>query len=258
MSNSKLSTRDTWVGLRVTYFWRMRTAVAHMTLIGGKLGDCGRSSLEAWKKQRIRSYKNEEAINKQKTGREVQFQKRITKYQRGIAKVTDAKVDKWAEESVNVGKEKGDPSVRRSPRPMKCVNYAEDDSDKEKKSGKIRRVNSTAHSQSTESPQSVPRTPSQALRDLTPLEIIPNKRPLNKEEIQQYSEDISVICAFDKTISELTLEISAKLANKLSFVRDTNPEVWTSDLEKYIDTALKNTGKKFKTAVLVEVPDGLF
>ena len=74
----------------------------------------------------------------------------------------------------------------------------------------------------------------------------------------RYSEDISVICAFDKTILELTLEIGAELANKLSSVRDTNPEVWTSDLEKYIDTALKNTGKKFKTAVLVEVPDELF
>ena len=33
-------------------------------------------------------------------------QKRVTKYQRGIAKVTDAEVDKWAEGSVNVGKEK--------------------------------------------------------------------------------------------------------------------------------------------------------
>jgi plasmid maintenance system antidote protein VapI len=59
-----------------------------------------------------------------------------------------------------------------------------------------------------------------------------------------------VIYAFDKTISELTLEIGVELANKLYSVRDTNPEVWTSNLEKYIDTALKNTGKEFKTAVL--------
>src|ERR1041385_8455936 len=95
---------------------------------------------------------------------------RVTKYQRGIAKVTDAEIDKWVEESVNVGKEKvgiitisyklknfflivnmlqGEPSVRRSPRPIKRVNYAKiDGSDKEKRSGKIRRVNSTAHSQS--------------------------------------------------------------------------------------------------------------
>ncbi|RIB08167.1 hypothetical protein C2G38_2045391 [Gigaspora rosea] len=137
-----------------------------MTLIGGKFGDCGRSSLEVWglrllgpkpllpnrfelirtwKKQRIRFYKNEEAINKQKTGREVQF---------------------------------GEPSVRRSPRPMKCVNYAEDNSDEERK---MRRVNSTAHSQSTESPQS--RTPPQAPWDLSPLKTTPNKQPQNKEEI---------------------------------------------------------------------------
>ena len=62
---------------------------------------------------------------------------------------------------------------------------SDEDLDEEKKSGKIRRVNRTAHSQSTESPQPVPRTPPQAPRDLTPLEITPNKRPLNKEEIQQ-------------------------------------------------------------------------
>jgi hypothetical protein len=33
-------------------------------------------------------------------------QKCVTKYQGGITKVTNAEVDKWAEESVNVGKEK--------------------------------------------------------------------------------------------------------------------------------------------------------
>ncbi|UZO12085.1 uncharacterized protein OCT59_003635 [Rhizophagus irregularis] len=73
-----------------------------------------------------------------KTGREVQFQERVTKYQRGIAKVTDVEIDKWVEESVNVGKEKGEPSVRRSPRPMKRVNYAEmDGSDEENYFAKI-------------------------------------------------------------------------------------------------------------------------
>jgi hypothetical protein len=74
----------------------------------------------------------------------------------------------------------GEPSVRRSPRPMKRVNYAEDNSDEERK---MRRVNSTAHSQSTEYPQ--PRTPPQAPRDLTPLKTTPNKRPRNEEEIQR-------------------------------------------------------------------------
>ncbi|CAG8655165.1 2163_t:CDS:2, partial [Racocetra fulgida] len=158
--------------------------------------------------------------------------------------ITNAEVDKWAEESVNVGKEKIEPSVRRSPRPMKRVNYAEDNSDEERK---MRRVNSTAHSQSTESPQ--PRTPPQAPRVLTPLKTTPNKRPRNKEEIQRYSEDISVICAFDKSVSELTLEIGEELAIELSSIRDINPAVWSDALEKYVDTSLKETGKKFKTAI---------
>jgi hypothetical protein len=74
----------------------------------------------------------------------------------------------------------------------------------------------------------------------------------------RFSEDISVICAFDKTISDLSLEIGWELADKISSIRDTIPEVWTSDLERYIDNALNNTGKNFKTAVLIEVPDELF
>jgi hypothetical protein len=69
----------------------------------------------------------------------------------------------------------------------------------------------------------------------------------------RYSEDISVICAFNKTISELTFEIGADLANKLSSVRDTNPEIWTPDLENYIDNVLGKFGKDFKTAALVEM-----
>jgi hypothetical protein len=66
------------------------------------------------------------------------------------------------------------------------------------------------------------------------------------------------VCAFDKSVAELTLEIGAELANKLSSVRDTNPEVWTTDLERYIDNVLKQSGKKFKNALLVDVPDDLF
>src|SRR2546423_1585645 len=34
----------------------------------------------------------------------------------------------------------------------------------------------------------------------------------------RYSEDISIICAFDKTTSELTLEIGLELTNKLSSI----------------------------------------
>ncbi|CAG8510485.1 3428_t:CDS:2 [Paraglomus occultum] len=201
---------------------------------------------ETWKNQRIRFYKNEEAINKQKTGREVQFQKCVTKYQRGIAKVTNAEIDKWAEESVNVGKEKGELSVRRSPRPMKRVNYAEENSDEERK---MRRVNSTAHSQSTESPQ--PRTPPQAPRNLIQLRI-------SDREINRKFSNISVICAFDKSVSELALEIGEELAIELSSIRDINPAVWSHALEKYVDTSLKETGKKFKTAIQVEVPNEPF
>ncbi|CAG8537560.1 7382_t:CDS:2 [Acaulospora colombiana] len=158
----------------------------------------------------------------------------VSKYQGGIAKVTNKEVDKWAEEL-------GEPSVRRSPRPMKRVNYAEDNSDEERE---MRRVNSTAHSQSTESPQ--PRTPPQAPRNLTSLKTSPNKRPRNKEEIQRYSEDISVICAFDKSVSELILEIGEELAIELSSIRDINPAVWSHALEKYVDTSLKETGKKIQ------------
>ena len=56
----------------------------------------------------------------------------------------------------------------------------------------------------------------------------------------------------------MTLEIGAELANKLSSVRDTNPEIWTPDLEKYIDNVLKKSGKQFKYATLVDVPDDPF
>ncbi|CAB5197088.1 unnamed protein product [Rhizophagus irregularis] len=76
--------------------------------------------------------------------------------------------------------------------------------------------------------------------------------------VELYSEDISVICAFDKSIAELNLVIGAELANKFSSVRDINPEIWTPDLEKYIDNVLKKSGKQFKNATLVDVPDDLF
>ncbi|CAG8615146.1 10662_t:CDS:2, partial [Paraglomus brasilianum] len=136
------------------------------------------------------------------------------------------------------------PSICRSPRPKKRVNYAEiDSSDEERESRKIRRTNNTTDLESAESP--VPRTPPQAPRDLTTT---PNK----------YSEDISIICAFDKSVAELTLEIGAELANKLYSVRNTNPQIWTPDLEKYIDNVLKKSGKQFKNAALVDVPDDLF
>ncbi|RGB26418.1 hypothetical protein C1646_674813 [Rhizophagus diaphanus] len=85
----------------------------------------------------------------------------------------------------------GELSVRRSPRYKRRVSYVEvedsdEDSDEEKKSRKLKRVNS--HLQSTESPQqsteslqSVPSTPPQAPRDLSPLMTTPNKRPLERK-----------------------------------------------------------------------------
>ncbi|CAG8789536.1 10810_t:CDS:2, partial [Racocetra fulgida] len=105
-----------------------------------------------------------------------------------------------------------EPSIRRSSRPMKRVNYAEiDGSDEERDSRKIRRTNNATNSESAESPS-----------------------------------------------AELTLEIGAEFANKLSSVRDTNPEIWTPDIENYIDNVLKKSGKQFKNAILVDVPDNLF
>ncbi|CAG8526338.1 6950_t:CDS:2 [Funneliformis caledonium] len=147
--------KDTWVELCVAYFWRMRITVAHMTLIGGKLGDCSRSSLE-----KMSSLQSLFSLYKQEC---------IIKYQRSIAKVTDVEIDKIF---------------------TTCT-----------------------------------QTLLQASRDLTPLEITPNKRLINNKEILQYSEDISVICVFDKSVAKLTLEIGSEFTNKLSSLRDTNPEI---------------------------------
>jgi hypothetical protein len=56
----------------------------------------------------------------------------------------------------------------------------------------------------------------------------------------------------------LTLEIGGELAIELSSIRDINPAVWSHALEKYVDTSLKETGQKFKTAIQVEVPNEPF
>ncbi|CAG8670978.1 29933_t:CDS:2, partial [Gigaspora margarita] len=115
----------------------------------------------------------------------------------------------------------GEPSISKSLRSIKHVNYAEiDDLDEERESRKIRRTNNTTNLESAEFP--VPRTPLQVSQIFTSLMTTPNKRPIN----------ISVICAFNKSVDKLTLEISMELANELSSVHDTNPEIWTPDLEK--------------------------
>ncbi|CAG8632697.1 3509_t:CDS:2, partial [Ambispora gerdemannii] len=130
----------------------------------------------------------------------------------------------------------------------KSVHYTETNTDSDPEYELKRRgVSSTA-----------PRTPPQVPRDLDSLTTTPNKRPLENEEVQhilivsclahssKYSQDISVICAFGKTITELALEIGEELVIELSSVRDINPAVWTPALENYIDTALKETGKNLK------------
>ncbi|CAG8754547.1 2316_t:CDS:2 [Dentiscutata erythropus] len=118
----------------------------------------------------------------------------------------------------------GEPSICRSSHPIKCINYTKTDESNEKRElRKVRRTNNITNSESAKS--SVPRTPLQVPRVLTLLKTMSNKRPISNEEILQYSEDISVICTFDKSVDKLTLEISAELANKLSSVYDTNPKI---------------------------------
>ncbi|CAG8649602.1 467_t:CDS:2, partial [Paraglomus occultum] len=147
--------------------------------------------------------------------------------------------------------EKFSSSTRMMLREVKRVCYTEAETDSDSFEEEPKRA-----SNHSASPQPVPRTPPQRPRDLSLLMTTPNKRPQRKE-VQQYLCN-TVICAFDKPISELTLEIGENLAKELCTIRDINPKVWTSDLENYIDTALNNVGKKFKAAVLVEVPDELF
>ncbi|CAG8643548.1 3350_t:CDS:2, partial [Rhizophagus irregularis] len=57
------------------------------------------------------------------------------------------------------------------------------------------------------------------------------------------TEDIQQFCVFGKTIEDLMEEVGEELARKMLTVRDTNPEVWTSTLESYIDTVLDGMKK---------------
>ncbi|CAG8585583.1 12542_t:CDS:10, partial [Cetraspora pellucida] len=62
-----------------------------------------RDNWNIWKTRlQIRNYTK--TSTKQKNIREVQFQKTVTKYQKGAAKVTTAEVDKWTNEIVNFNK----------------------------------------------------------------------------------------------------------------------------------------------------------
>ncbi|CAG8477432.1 13143_t:CDS:2 [Dentiscutata heterogama] len=115
-------------------------------------------------------------------------------------------------------------------------------------------MDSTANLQSEESPL---KASIQTPRDMSPLMTTPNKRPLEKE-VQQYSEDISVVCAYGKPASELALEIGDECAIELSSDHDIIPSVWTPGLEEYLDSVLKETGNNFKTRLYVKKPDELF
>ncbi|CAG8730891.1 23893_t:CDS:2 [Gigaspora margarita] len=69
------------------------------------------------------------------------------------------------------------------------------------------------------------KTPPQTPRELTHLLNTPNKP------------------------KELETEIGTELTKELSSIRDRNPVVWNSDLEKYINATLKESGENFKNAV---------
>ncbi|CAI2198494.1 12639_t:CDS:2, partial [Funneliformis geosporum] len=106
-----------------------------------------------------------------------------------------------------------------------------------------------------------PKTPPQNFRDLTPLMSTPNKRPYEKEELQLFIQDISIVCAFWETIEELSSEIGEELAVEVFSMRDINPAVWTPALEKYLDTIFEETMDNFQTKVrtkLSEDEDELF
>ncbi|CAG8719994.1 8518_t:CDS:2 [Gigaspora margarita] len=72
--------------------------------------------------------------------------------------------------------------------------------------------------------QSPLKTSTRIPRDMSPLMTMPNKRLLEKG-VQRYSEDILVVCAFGKTISELASEIGYECAIELSYVHDITPSV---------------------------------
>ncbi|CAG8749266.1 16341_t:CDS:2, partial [Racocetra persica] len=95
-----------------------------------------------------------------------------------------------------------------------------------------------------------PKTPPQTPRELTYLLNTPNKRPIEKEELWDYTQNNSVICAFALTAKELETEIGTELTKELFSMRDRNPVVWNSDLEEYINDVLKESGENFKNAVI--------
>ncbi|CAG8609333.1 6330_t:CDS:2 [Paraglomus occultum] len=110
-------------------------------------------------------------------------------------------------------------------------------------------VRSPDKAPSNESP---PRTPPQNSCNVTPLIVMPNKRPLENFELQKYYENATVICAFRKSYTELEREIGTYLALKACTVRDINPPVWTTSLESYVDSVLAKSCPEFEIAMLAD------
>ncbi|KAF0475633.1 hypothetical protein F8M41_024581 [Gigaspora margarita] len=97
-----------------------------------------------------------------------------------------------------------------------------------------------------------PRTSQLTSRALTSLLNTPDKRPFEKEEFQQYIQKISIVCAFDRTIEDLTKEIGEELAKEVLAIRDNNPDAWTTSLEHYIDTVVEGDNETFKNKAQVK------
>ncbi|RUP51323.1 hypothetical protein BC936DRAFT_148768 [Jimgerdemannia flammicorona] len=57
------------------------------------------------------------------------------------------------------------------------------------------------------------------------------------------------------TTAQISAEVGEELAMEIASVRDNNPVVWTSTLEKYIDNALQKNVTDFKQAVLSQSPN---
>ncbi|CAJ0641530.1 11008_t:CDS:2 [Entrophospora sp. SA101] len=70
----------------------------------------------------------------------------------------------------------------------------------------------------------------------------PNKRPFENPEVKKYCQDSTVICAFGMKQKDLEAEIGKELTQEVLSTCKFNPLLWTSKLEEYIDSALKNTG----------------
>ncbi|CAG8595946.1 58_t:CDS:2, partial [Racocetra fulgida] len=97
-------------------------------------------------------------------------------------------------------------------------------------------------------------TLSQTFRVQMPFLNTPNKRPFEKEELQQlFSFPLS--CVVFTNRRRPNEEIGDELARESFIIQDINPEIWTSDLENYIDTVLEENEENFKNKAQVKILD---